>query len=146
MKKTQRYGQVLRTLDPDDRDAFLLQESGLPGRRANLELAYAVADEGDERAFRRLLSWGPDRAPTNSPHEFLVLCGAIGLGQLLALGQAEVLEDLRICASDPRWRTREGVGMALQRWGKVDMEALFQAMQEWSGGSLLERRAAAVGG
>ena len=35
--------------------------------------------------------------------------------------------------------------MALQRWGRADMDGLLQAMQVWSGGSLLERRAAAVG-
>ena len=145
MKKTERYRQTLRALSTDDWDSLLLQESGLPGRRANLELAHAVADEGNEAAFRRLLSWDADRAPTNSPHEFLALCGTIGLGKLLAEGQLQVLEDLRLCASDPRWRMREGVAMALQRFGKVDMPALLQAMERWSEGSPLEKRAAAAG-
>jgi hypothetical protein len=145
LKKTERYRQILKALSPGDWDSLLLQESGLPGRRANLELAHAVADEGHEAIFRRLLSWDPDRAPTNSPHEFLALCGTIGLGKLLAEGQAQVLEDLRLCASDPRWRIREGVAMALQRFGKVDMTALLQAMERWSEGSLLEKRAAAAG-
>jgi hypothetical protein len=145
LKKTDRYRQILRTLDPDDWESFLLEESGLPGPRGNLELAHAVADEGDEAIFRRLLSWGPDRAPTNSPHEFLAVCGTVGLGKLLAEGQSQVLEELRLCASDPRWRTREGVAMALQRFGKVDMAALLQAMERWSEGSLLEMRAAAAG-
>lgn len=140
MKKVDAYRETLRTLDRWD--PFLLRESGLPGRRANLELAHAVADEGDEGLFRRFLAFGAERAPTNSPHEFLAFCGVLGLGRLLAEGDRELLKTLRLHASDPRWRIREAVAMALQRWGKVDMEALLQEMEQWSKGTLLERRAA----
>lgn len=142
MKKTDRYRRVLETLD--DWDSFLLRESGLPGKRANLELVQAVADEGDESLFQRFLTFDPDKAPTNSPYEFLALCGVVGLGRLLAEGQREILDTLRQCASDPRWRIREGVAMALQRLGGVDMDALLREMEQWSKGSLLERRAAAA--
>lgn len=142
MNKVEHYRQILKTLD--EWDSFLLQESGLPGQRANLELVQAAADEGNEPLFRRLLSFGPDQAPANSPHEFLALCGVVGLGRLLAEGQAEALETLRRCASDPRWRIREGVAMALQRLGEADMDALLQAMAEWSEGNSLEKRAAAA--
>jgi hypothetical protein len=142
MKKTDRYRRVLETLD--DWDSFLLRESGLPGKRANLELVQAVADEGDESLFQRFLTFDPDKAPTNSPYEFLALCGVVGLGRLLTEGQKEILETLRQCASDPRWRIREGVRMALERFGKADMNALLQEMAQWSKGSLLEKRAAAA--
>lgn len=145
MNKIERYRHTLKTLAPAAWEPFLLQESRLPGPRANLELIQAVADEGDEALFRRLLSFGPDQASTNSPHAFLAVCGAVGLGRLLAEGQMEVLETLRRCASDPRWRMREGVAMALQRWGRVDMDALLPVMVEWSQGNLLEKRAAAAG-
>jgi hypothetical protein len=125
-------------------DAFLLKESGLPGPRGNLELAQAVADEGDEALFRRYLAFTPDRAPTNSPEEFLAFCGVVGMGRLLAEGKREVLEVLRRQASDPRWRTREGVAMALQRWGDADMDALLREMETWCAGNPLEQRAAAA--
>ena len=69
MSKVDNYRQILRTLD--DWDPFLLQESDLPGPRANLELLQAVADEGSEAQFRRWLTLGPDRAPVNSPEQFL---------------------------------------------------------------------------
>ena len=42
--KVQEYREVLRRLD--SWDAFLLEESRLPGLRANLELARAAALEG----------------------------------------------------------------------------------------------------
>jgi 3-methyladenine DNA glycosylase AlkC len=142
MGKIQQYRETLRSLP--DWDSFLLQESGLPGPRGNLELAQAVADEGDEPLFRHLLSFGPQQAPTNSPYEFLAFCGAVGLGRLLAEGNLQVLHDLRRCASDPRWRMREGAAMALQRWGEKDMDALLEEMEQWSQGNLLEQRAAAA--
>jgi hypothetical protein len=140
MKKTDHYRQILHTLEVWD--SFLLQESGLPGPRGNLELVQVVADEGDEALFWRYLGFGPDVAPTHSAQEFLAVCGVVGLGRLLTEGQMEVLDTLRQCASDPRWRVREGVAMALQRWGEQDMEALLREMTVWSQGSFLEQRAA----
>jgi HEAT repeat protein len=83
-------------------------------------------------------------APTNDPHEFLAFCGVVGLGRLLAEGDVSILGQLRPFASDPRWRLREGVAMALQRLGKADMRRLLEAMQQWSTGSWLEKRAAAA--
>jgi len=142
MNKVDDYRESLRTLE--DWDLFLLRESGLPGKRANLELARAVADEGSEQLFKRYLSFDPGKAPVNSPHEFLAFCGVVGLGRLLAEGKREVLKTLRPYASDPRWRIREGVAMALQRLGRVDMDSLLQEMEKWSKGNLLEKRAAAA--
>jgi hypothetical protein len=138
----QAYRERLRALK--DWDAYLRAESGLPGPRGNLELAQAAADEGDEATFRRYLGCTADLAPVNSPDEFLAFCGAVGLGRLLAEGRLDLLPDLRRCASDPRWRMREGVAMALQRWGGVDMDALLAAMAEWAAGTPLEQRAAAA--
>ncbi len=142
MGRVEEYRKILAGLA--EWEPFLLAESGLPGPRGNLELAQAVADEGDEPLFRQMLSFGPQQAPTNSPYEFLAFCGAVGLGKVLAEGNELVLSDLRHCASDPRWRMREGVAMALQRWGDKDMDALLSAMEGWSRGSPLEQRAAAA--
>jgi len=142
VSKVAHYRQVLRALD--DWDAFLRRESGLPGPRANLELVQAVAEEGDAARFQRYLALGPEQAPVNSPQAFLAVCGVVGLGRLLAEGHHEFLATLRRCAADPRWRIREGVAMALQRLGDVDMAALLGVAEEWSRGSLLEQRAAAA--
>jgi hypothetical protein len=125
-------------------DAYLLQESGLPGPRGNLELAQAVADEGSRPLFERYVGYTAGNAPTNSPYEFLAFCGVVGLGRLLAEGDHSLLSVLRSHASDTRWRLREAVAMALQRLGDVDMDRLLEAMQDWSQGSPLEQRAAAA--
>ncbi len=124
-----------------DPEAFIRKHSNLPGPRGNLELVAAVAEEGDERLFRRLLAWGPDRAPENTPEGFLAVCGVVGFGRLVAEGRTELVPEVRAYAEDPRWRVREGVAMAMQRWGRADMRALLAEMRRWSGGSLLERRA-----
>jgi hypothetical protein len=140
--KPENCRQQLRALS--NWDSFLMKESGLPGPRANLELVQAVADEGLLDLFQRYLTFTPDRASTNSPQVFLVVCGVVGLGRLLAEGDRDQLPVLRDCANDPRWRVREAVAMGLQRWGDADMPALLKAMSVWAKGTLLERRAAAA--
>jgi hypothetical protein len=142
VKKAEAYRRTLRTLA--DWDAYLLQESGLPGPRGNLELAHVVAEEGDREVFERYLAYGAQVAPTNTPQEFLAFCGVLGLGKLCVEGELEAMARLRGFASDPRWRIREAVAMALQRVGEADMDALLTEMESWSRGSFLEQRAAAA--
>ncbi len=142
MSKVASYRELLSTLDVWD--TYLLQECGLPGPRGNLELAEAVAEEGTEQLFVGYLAHTPDKAPTNSPEEFFHFCGVLGLGRLVAAGKREYLTVLRERASDPRWRSREAVAMALQHWGKKDMDALLEEMESWSHGSAFEQRAAAA--
>ncbi len=101
-----------------------------------------MAEEGDAGLFWRYVQWDVERAPVNTPQEFLAFCGTLGLGRLHVEGDREALAALRRQASDPRWRVREAVAMALQRWGEVDMGALLDEMLLWSRGGPLERRAA----
>jgi hypothetical protein len=142
MSKIDEYRQQLRQLD--DWESFLLEHSGLPGPRGNLELAQAAADVGSRDQFEAFLAYTAERAPTNDPHEFLAFCGVVGLGRLVAEGDRRWLPVIRRHASDPRWRLREGVAMALQRWGRADMAALLEEMKIWSLGTFLEQRAAAA--
>lgn len=143
MSRTEQYRAHLQQLC--DWEFYLLAESHLPGPRANLELAQAVADEGDEAQFRRWLALDTTTAPANTPGEFLPLCGVVGLGRLLAEGDRSTLPALRAAAADPRWRVREGVAMALQRWGAADVDALLAEMAEWANGNRYEQRAAVAG-
>jgi len=142
MNKIQSYIEKLYNLD--DWDTYLLQESGLPGPRANLELMQAVAEVGDESRFLRWLSYTPNVAPVNTQQEFLACCGTTGLGKLVKDGKTEYLEQLRLLASDPRWRVREAVAMALQIYGEDYMEELITEMENWARGNDYEKRAAAA--
>jgi hypothetical protein len=116
------YQALLR--GASDWEPLLLERSGLPGPRANLELARVAADMASPELLRR---WAA------SDEEYLALVGTMGLRDLDAL---------RVQANDARWRVREGVAMALQRLG---FDAVLPAMRVWAAGSLLERRAV-VGG
>ncbi len=140
MGKVEEYRQALRELD--EWEPFLLEHSGLPGPRGNLALAAAVAEEADEATLRRWAALGPTEAPFGSAEEFLPVCGVVGFGRLLATGDGAVLADLRRLAADPRWRIREAVAIALQRFGDADYGALLHEMRRWARGTALERRAA----
>jgi hypothetical protein len=128
-----------------DWDDYLRAGSNLPGPRGNLELAHASADLMDRIRCEHLLTFDARRAPVNSPDEFLAFCGVEGLGKLIAEGQSDLWPTLRSFASDPRWRTREAVAMALQRIGQSDMDALLEKLDDWARGNWLEMRAAAAG-
>ena len=170
MTSIETYRAALTALPAADWEPYLLANSNLPGPRGNLELASVVADLGTEAQFRRWASLGPDVAPENTPGCFLAFCGVVGLGAIMARrggfacinaqsavnqppavnGEPSVTQEnpplltLRTLASDPRWRIREAVAMALQRWGDADMAGLLAAMADWAGGNPLEQRAAAA--
>ena len=136
MTKVDDYRRLLRKLPKGDWADFLSENSGLPGPRGNLELIHAVGEEGSERVVRSLEA---------SDDEYLVCCGVVGMGRMVADGKGRYLTVLRARASDERWRVREAVAMALQRIGDTDMGSLFDIVEEWSSGSLLEQRAVAAG-
>jgi HEAT repeats len=128
---------ALRALPAEAWPDYLARHSGLPGPRANLELAAAVAEEapGD-----RLYAYA------RSSEEYTALCGAVGLGRLAAGGDPGAVRELRRLAPDPRWRVREGVAMGLQRLGDADPAALRRIAGAWAKDQHpLVRRAAVAG-
>jgi hypothetical protein len=70
------------------------------------------------------------------------MCGVVGLGRLVAEGERGHLALLRRLAADERWRVREAVAMALQRWGDDELEAMADEADRWAHGHPLEQRAA----
>jgi hypothetical protein len=104
-------------------------------------LAQVVAEEGTKLQFEQYLSI---QANENTPEVFLVFCGIVGLGKLAALGEHDLFARLRSYASDPRWRIREAVAIALQSVGDRDVKLLLKETQSWSKGNWYEKRAAAA--
>jgi HEAT repeat protein len=176
MNKRAEYGRRLRPLLRDPLRAgelvrLLLEESGLPGPRGNLELAAAFADavtEASEPAgwLDTLYSWAAidaREAPTGDAREYLPFCAVVAFGALYhrhACGypcpepctcpfwpaqRLYLLEAVRTAAEDPRWRVREAAAMALQRLGEEEPAALPPILDRWlTGPSLLARRAVAA--
>jgi hypothetical protein len=138
---------------------LLEENSGLPGPRANLELAYSFAsavarmhlEEWQWEFLLETAGTSPTKAPGNTPGEYVPLCALLALGALYGTGlprarRRAALAAIRTAASDSRWRVREAAAMALQLIGEQDLEALKSIVTDWlPGASALEMRAIAAG-
>lgn len=142
MSKVDDYRAALRQLD--DWDEYLMANSNLPGPRGNLELAEAVADLATPQWIAAHESVSADEAPENTAASFLVFAAVQGLGRLAVEGDLTALPRLRAHASDPRWRVRESVAIALQRVGDADLPRMLEFAEELTSGTYLEQRAAAA--
>jgi hypothetical protein len=128
-----------------DRRAYLLDHSRLPGPRANLELLDAAGDVLARDEALALADLAPDEAPGGTALEFLPCCGLAAVGRLLAEGADDtpgLVARLRAAAGDERWRVREAVAIAMQRWGDADLPAMVAAIEPWAPGTPFEARAA----
>jgi hypothetical protein len=136
--RVDEYRAELRRLRKPDWPTYLQQHSGLPGPRGNIELAQAVAEEADSASLEAFIA---------TDDEYLVFCGVVGLGRLLAEGAGgDVEQRLRAHAADARWRVREAVAMALQRLGDADLPRMVDVVTDWADDSSpLVQRAAAAG-
>src|SRR2546423_15020302 len=107
---------------------YLREQSRLPGTRANLELVNelsyllaALAKEEPDKVralLDYLISDERHKVLTNTPAEFVVLCGVVAYGACAAVQskwRSEVFELLAQYACSTCWRVREGVATAFQR-------------------------------
>jgi len=148
-----------QTGDESEIIEYLVSNSNLPGRRANLELGEAFAEVVGAHSAEELETlWGlclkligvsSEQAPTNDPKEFLPFCGAWAIGAVGSVSPVffqEALSHLRELASDPRWRMKEAVAKGVQRW--IERQGP-QASKELGGwvvrGDWLAMRAVAAG-
>ncbi|MGW8484157.1 HEAT repeat domain-containing protein [Microbacterium sp. NPDC055903] len=132
MTRAEQWRQELAATPETEWPALLDANSGLPGPRANLELATAFAD---------LAPSAVTIAASEDEDEFRAFCGALALGARAR--DASVLGRLHVLASDPRWRVREAVATGLQRLGDAEPDALRQIVLAWADDEdLLVQRAA----
>ena len=160
MKSFPAFGILLRSPGTLPQLRTLLEEnSGLPGPRGNLELAYAFASSV---ARMRLEDWqwefllqtaatSASKAPENTPKVYVTVCALVALGSLYGTGlprprRRGALSSIRTAANDSRWRVREASAMALQLIGEQDPAALKTIVTDWlPEASALEMRAIAAG-
>ena len=150
MGRTDAYQAQLQALDRHQWDDFLLANSGLPGPRANIELARAVAREGEAARFR-----GQQTFPVL--RELLQSTGvAAGRVELYAAGLGPgVFSGLRIALAAARAMAlpggtavrgvSSGEALALEQFeqgvrpplavvGDARRERLWLALFDWDGG------------
>jgi hypothetical protein len=155
---TDLTNEFLKTGNEENLTKYLTSNSNLPGPRGNLELAEVFADVVEKNArgeseklwnlCMKLTQFSPIEAPVNSPKEFLVFCGARGVGVLgssTAFFQ-KALSRLKELASDPRWRTREAVAMAIQSMIEKQPQKTLKELESWiENDNWLVMRAVAAG-
>ncbi len=114
--------------------AYLKQNSGLPGPRANTALIAAAALAADPVVMEELVRDGS---------EYTVTCAAAASGHRADEEGSRVRA--HSLASDDRWRVREGVAIGLQLLGDRDPQTLWSLALAWSDDDdPLVRRAAAA--
>lgn len=125
----------LQELGKPEWPRYLEEHSGLPGPRANLPLADAVAKVADREAVAVLLASGG---------EYPVMCAAAALGA--RADDAADEKAARELAADERWRVREGVAIGLQHLGDRALPELIAIVRRWveDGDPLVQRAAVAA--
>jgi hypothetical protein len=139
--------------------ALLEENSGLPGPRANLELAYSFSssvarlriEEWQWEFLLETAATSPTKAPVDTPRVYVTVCALMALGALYGEGlprprRRGALAAIKTAASDSRWRVREAAAMALQLIGEKNLVALKAIVTDWMpGAGPLQMRAVAAG-
>lgn len=133
---------------------YLRNQSRLPGPRANIDLAQDLGNHlaflvpdlpGETRALLNYLVREEERVVTNTPGEFIVMCGVLGFGACAAAMPAwrdEVFSRIERSAQNHAWRVRESAAMALQKLLTVaPEETLLWLMDLLDRGDCLQMRA-----
>jgi len=124
---------------------YLISNSNLPGRRANLELANAFGDiiVGAYNLNNAKDVWDLCKDMSemeykeddnNGSEEFIPFCGLIGVGAISSISSSYFSEGLLIlknAAIDKRWRIREAVAMGLQRVLSNNNKKIINELEEW---------------
>ena len=146
MKKYEVFSKAIQEYlskkDLDKLERYLLDNSNLPGKRSNLELADAFSDYFKGKTFEEdtwkwlsyLNSYDSEKAPTNDPKEFLSFCAVQALGCSYLFMEEEKKKDILKAVSeamnDTRWRMREAAAMAFQKIGEDDFETIKKIFQD----------------
>ncbi|UCE22804.1 MAG: hypothetical protein JSV46_11520 [Candidatus Aminicenantes bacterium] len=139
--------------------AYLIDNSHLPGPRANLELSGAFADLVEQHAredpgsiwgwLNAMMAFYPEEAPVNDPKEFLPFCGVKGMAALTSACPyflKAALGKLKALSEDKRWRIREAVAQGIQKLLVKERAYTLKALHSWvSTDNWLIMRAVAAG-
>jgi hypothetical protein len=119
--------------DPKKLERFVIENSNLPGPRANLELAFALSEVYENKeVLEKWIDIDADQAGDNDPRSFLTFCSAVCLGRLYAKTKDEkIVRVLKKLASDDRWRIREAVAFGFQLIGEDNLSELQRIFSEW---------------
>jgi len=127
---------------------YLVKNSHLPGKMANLRLAKEVQEMMEDLVaivgFKSLFSTAKDMEIHE--HEYVRLVAGHAFGAIGERHQKEVMPHLRRLAEDESWRVREGAAEGIGRLLCHHFPWVCKELKEWiKSGTPNLRRAAAVG-
>jgi hypothetical protein len=146
LNKRAQYISELRPFSTDSEriTAYLLAHSNLPGKRGNLELAFAFAGYIEElypakpelvlTFCEALVIKNPPLGKATGSEEFLPFCGVLSLGRICKIDpikESDVLVYVKTAAQDERWRIREAAAMAIQDLIDVHPETTIATLRCW---------------
>ncbi|GAC1564791.1 MAG: hypothetical protein NVS3B14_00530 [Ktedonobacteraceae bacterium] len=147
---------IIRALQDNPRplEFYLREQSRLPGPRANLRLVEDVADllaeavstrTGDVERVIDYLTRDASMLKTNTPDEFVVMCGVVASGACAAVyaeWRHEVIARLDKYACNASWRIREATARAFQRLLETAPKETTACLRIWaSEGNCWQQRA-----
>jgi hypothetical protein len=109
----------------------LMTGSGLPGPRANLTLLHRFRREGDAATAAECLKHAVPTV-TNSPEEYLAMCGVLWTAWQKRSDRADALAFLMPYASHGSWRIRETVAIAIQEMSLGSLPETLAHLGPWS--------------
>ncbi|TGK80821.1 hypothetical protein EHQ31_12470 [Leptospira montravelensis] len=118
---------------------YLLKNSHLPGPRGNLELLYSFSKNANEREVNECLSFYNDEL-SNSPEEFVVMCGIVSYCILNIKNIKKTLTFIRKYVSHSSWRIRESVAIGIQEIAENNKVEILANLKKWMNGNDLEKR------
>jgi hypothetical protein len=118
----------------------LLKNSGLPGPRGNLELLHSFSKMASPAEIEECFLYYTDDL-SNSPEEFVVMCGVVGHCILNKSHINKTIGTIKKYASHSSWRIREAVAIGIQEMAGNNLDEILQNLKKWISGNDYEKRA-----
>ena len=146
MNKREEYLQALRSCDlsKEALELYLLENSNLPGKRGNLELAFSFGEYIEQiypsnssfcyQFCLNVISEYNAQKNEIGNEEFLPFCSIVALGHIGKTDQhkrVEILHIIKENAKDSRWRIREAVAVAIQELVAIDVSETLAELRKW---------------
>ncbi|WP_430883276.1 hypothetical protein [Fusibacter sp. JL216-2] len=123
---------------------YLLENSKLPGRRANLELLYDFEKCATEKIVLDCLAV-KNHDLNNTPEEFAIMCGVVGYCKVNKDDVCGVFDFLEEYAQSYSWRVRESVAMGIQSMLILNEYKSLEVIKSWLNKTHLHQRAMIAG-
>lgn len=109
----------------------LMNNSKLPGKRANLELMWHFVETAGDEEIDLCLSY-ENSDLDNTPEEFILMCGVVGVCVKYNEKPHYALERVEKYANSSSWRVREATAMGIQELLMTNPKEVVSILDDWA--------------